>query len=478
MIIDRLIRHTGQKKPLLYFPEEEKQYSLAELLFCVDQFATWLIDMGINPGDVVAIKSGNSSHLVCSILATFRLGATLMPLNPSMTEVELASLISHARPKIILSEGPKPGEANITGYIRTETRGINFQNHSGSLLFYTSGTTGLPKGICLSEEQILYNIDRAQEIFQKSWETCSLCFLPLFHTFGLISDLLVTLINGGCVVVLPQFDIAMLPLIAKAFEHYPITTFSAVPLMFEFLMRMQIIPANNKLKYCISGAAPLSEQTRIGFEKLIGAPIIPAYGMTEGVCFCLCSNPNGITPGRVGFPVGIRAMVATDKGKHADVGEIGELILSGKSIMDKGYYKNTLPCYVEIDGIKWLRTGDLAIKHDDGSFSINGRIKNMIIKGGEKIYLEDVDQFLKAMPDVTDAASVRIEGDNVLVVEEFISYVVTNSNQVTETEIKRRASIGLGPLKVPTKVEFIDKIPRTATGKVKIRELQNRTSAV
>jgi long-chain acyl-CoA synthetase len=240
--------------------------------------------------------------------------------------------------------------------------------------------------------------------------------------------------------------------------------------MFELFLRFGCDLAGEHMQFCVSGAAPLREHTAEEFLQRYKFPIIPAYGLTETTCFATISPPGKIKPRSAGIPAAVTARVAGNDEKEAQPGEIGELLLSGESVMKQGYFKSDVECFSG-EGNKWFKTGDLGYRDDDGYIYITGRKKNMVIRGGEKIYLEDVDACLCQMKSLADSASIRFEEDGEDKIAVFV--VPQEAATVTDFEVKSFVEKQLGRLKSPDIVLLSAKIPRTPTNKVKIRELQD-----
>ena len=470
--------------PKLVFPEEGKSFTIQELLFVLGQFHTFLKEKDIKPGEIVAVMSGNNSGMAIAILGIVTYGSIFMPLNPSLTKTEKQKLLSHANPRLLLVQTENDKEVWSSSCqlpfqgkkIEHDTVSILRPGSSGGFLNYTSGTTGMPKGILLSETQAIYNLDEVQKIVKKDHDHVAACFLPLFHMFGVASDLLLTILNGGKVIVLPEFDLARVPAIVRAIREYGINTFSAVPLMYDLFIRMNAGIPYSQLSLCISGGAPLREELRTTFYNKFGTEIVPAYGVTEAVCFCICSLPGSVVPGTAGKPVGIDIAIINDAGEELPFKEKGELIMHGPSVITSGYYEDNRECYITIRGKKWFRTGDLGWRDVEGNFYITGRLKNMVIKGGSKIYLEDIDGLLKEHPRIMDAASLRLENSGTTEIEQFVTFISVNDksdSEITEKWVRDYIADVLGRQKLPDRIAIIDNIPRTITGKIKYQQLVN-----
>jgi acyl-CoA synthetase (AMP-forming)/AMP-acid ligase II len=223
------------------------------------------------------------------------------------------------------------------------------------------------------------------------------------------------------------------------------------------------------MRFCVSGAAPLRESTAAEFLAAYKFPIIPAYGLTETTCFATISPPGRIKPRSAGIPAAVTARVTRNDGEEAATCEIGELQLSGESVMQQAYFKSEIECF-HGDDKKWFKTGDLGYRDEEGYIYITGRKKNMVIRGGEKIYLEDVNACLAEMKSLADSASIRFEEDGE---DKIVTFIVPHESvTVTEFEIRTFIEKQLGRLRVPDLIMFTAGIPRTSTNKIKIRELQ------
>jgi long-chain acyl-CoA synthetase len=405
-------------------------------------------------------------------------GAIAKPLNPQVTSVELQNLLLHSGSPLLCADHPVviPGFTgkciDIDAYRQSGGREflIGLEKEDGpAILIYTSGTTSQPKGVLLSHRNIVHNTLTAIQVFSLDNTHAKICILPFFHMFAVISDLSTMALSGGTTVVLDTFDITKLSFIEAAIHQYPINSFSAVPLMFETFIRLNCNLAGKHMKYCVSGAAPLSESTAAEFLQKYGFPIVPAYGLTETTCFATISPPEKIRPRSAGIPAAVAVRVTRPDGQESAPHEIGELLMIGESVMQQGYFKGPVECFGGPDN-KWLKTGDLGYRDEDGYIYITGRKKNMIIRGGEKIYLEDVDTCLRGMHAITDSATIRFDEDGTEKIAAFV--VPRESVQLATHEVMSYIRQKLGSLRVPDVVIFSARIPRTSTNKVKIRELQ------
>ena len=469
---------TYKDKVFLIEPSTGETLNFAEFGSAVGGVQRLLREHGVSAGDVVTLIGGNSIDLVVMLYGVMTYGAIAKPLNPQVTPVELQNLLRHSGSSLVCVEH----RMNIPGFTGKyldidayrQCCGQEFlisldKEDDPALLIYTSGTTSQPKGVLLSHRNIIHNTVTAIRFFSLDHNHAKICILPLFHMFGLISDLSTMALSGGTTVVLDTFDISKLSLIESAIHQYPINSFSAVPLMFDMFLRLDCNLSGKHMKHCVSGAAPLRESTATEFFQKYKFPIIPAYGLTETTCFATISPPERTKVNSAGIPAAVSVRVTLSDGCEAGPNEIGELLLAGESVMQQGYFKGSAECFGGPDN-KWFKSGDLGYRDEDGYIYITGRKKNMIIRGGEKIYLEDVDACLMGMNAIADSATIRFEEDGT---EKIAAFVVPREGiQLAPNEVMSYIGQKLGSLRTPDVVIFSARIPRTSTNKVKIRELQ------
>jgi acyl-CoA synthetase (AMP-forming)/AMP-acid ligase II len=470
--------HTHKDKVFLIEPSTGETLTFAEFGFALGGVQRLLQEHGVSPGDVVTLIAGNSIDLVVMLYGVMTYGAIAKPLNPQVTPVELQNLLLHSGSSLVCVDHRMDipeftGKCvDIDAYRQSRGREflISLDNENDpAMLIYTSGTTSQPKGVLLSHRNIVHNTLTAIRFFSLDHSHAKICILPFFHMFAVISDLSTMALSGGTTVVLDTFDITKLSFVEAAIHQYPINSFSAVPLMFDMFIRLNCNLAGKHMKYCVSGAAPLSESTATEFFQKYHFPIVPAYGLTETTCFATISPLDRIRARSAGIPAAVIVRVTRPDGQEAGPHEIGELLMAGESVMQQGYFKGSADCFGGPDN-KWFKTGDLGYRDEDGYIYITGRKKNMIIRGGEKIYLEDVDTCLRGMNAIADSATIRFDEDGT---EKIAAFVVPREGvQLATREVMSYIGQKLGSLRIPDVVIFSARIPRTSTNKVKIRELQ------
>ncbi len=454
--------------------------SYAELGSWMDQVAALLRSHEVAPGEVVALSSENSLELVALLYGCMAYGAVAMPLNPKLAAPEMRTLLAHSGARLLLSDRsldlsgagtpllPIAAFKAFPALSRASWTETQVLPESGALLIYTSGTTGAPKGVMLSHANLAFNARYAAQALGMDEEHDTLCLLPLFHTFGFISDLSTSFLSGSRTVILEAFDLSRLAQVEAALATYGARSFSAVPLIFELLLRFNCRLLGSGLRFCVSGAAPLRPDTAAAFQQRYCLPILPAYGLTETTCFCTLSRPGEVEEGTVGLPAGLELRVVGEDGQDLEPGATGEILVKGPSVIQGGYYKDSRQAYAAPG---WFRTGDLGRLNPSGRLSVTGRRKNMIIRGGEKVFLEDIDRCLKEMPGVQDCASVRLDGRDV---EKFACFIQAQGAPLDEPAVFAWLRARVGAAKCPDFVYLIDNIPRSSTHKVNLAALQGR----
>ena len=443
--------------------------------------ANLLQSEGIREGDIVTLIADNSLDMAIMFYGVIVYGAVAKPLNPRLTTPEIAKLLNHSGSRLVFMdreinlEGFKGRRLPIAAYRDTESYNVggllskSFSDDNGAELIYTSGTTGTPKGVLLSHRNIVHNVCMAIEKLRLDNTHVKLCLLPLFHNFAFISDLSAGLFCGAKIVITSGFDVTKLSSLERAIEQHKVNSFSAVPLMFELFVRFNCRINAPSMKFCISGAAPLKEKVALSFLEKYGFPIIPAYGLTESTCFCTISPLESIVFRSIGRPAGNQIKIISDHGEELPQGEVGELIIKSESVMRGNHFRSEVTCFLDAEKT-WLQTGDLGYYDDNGYLYITGRKKNMVIRGGEKVYLEDVDVCLSELEGVAESATVPFEEAEV---EKIVCVVVLEPGaKLTWFEILSYIRERMGQYKCPELIIFQDKIPRTPTGKVKLSEIQ------
>ncbi|WP_223545388.1 class I adenylate-forming enzyme family protein [Pseudomonas sp. A-B-19] len=428
-------------------------------------------DRGVGVGDVVAIMLPNQVEFVVAMFAAWRLGAAVTPMNPGLTNKEAAHQLVDSRAKLLVNisgETVIPSAQSLpvadleagapyTGMPIAELAAL-------ALLIYTSGTTGLPKGVMLDHA----NIEAMSQMGRNSLKVTAadhcLSILPLFHVNGIVVSTLIPLSSGGRVSIRKRFNVDTF---FEDVEWLRPTYFSAVPTIYAMLNALprEVKPYTSSLRYGICGAAPASAQLLKNFEARFGFPLLEGYGLSEGTCASTINPFDGLRKvGTVGLPfIGQRIAIADPSGVHLPQGAIGEVLVQGPNVM-RGYLgKPEETARTIVDG--WLHTGDIGRIDEDGYLAIVGRLKEMIIRGGENIYPKEIEDVLCEFPGVLEAAVIGVPHETFG--EIVVACVAFRTGFAgTQEGLNEHCTDRLTRYKRPSTINIIDSLPKNAVGKV------------
>ncbi|MEZ4450090.1 MAG: long-chain fatty acid--CoA ligase [Nannocystaceae bacterium] len=337
-----------------------------------------------------------------------------------------------------------------------------------AVILYTSGTTGQPKGAELTHFNLFYNADCFSRSLMGLDREVALCSLPLFHSFGQGCVMNATLATLGTLVLQTRFDARSA---IQLIQRHGVTFFCGVPTMY---VAMLWLPGDHDLRglrYCVSGGAPLPVEVLHAFEARTGARILEGYGLSEtspAASFTVLDGPR--KPGSIGVPLrGLEFRLVADDGQVIDGADVaGEIWVKGHAVM-KGYRgRPDETAAVLSDG--WLRTGDIGTRDADGYYYVVDRKKDMINRGGYKIYPREVEEVLYRHPSIAQAAVFGVPDP--VYGEEVKAVIVREPGApLLEWEVSNHCREALAPYKIPRVVEFVDALPLGPTGKVLKRAL-------
>ncbi|MFT4539384.1 MAG: long-chain acyl-CoA synthetase [Planctomycetota bacterium] len=498
----------------------------------VERAAAGLAGLGVEQGTRVAVQLPNIPQTVISFYAALSLGAEVVMTNPLYTPRELehqwkdsgcthaivsdfgfeqkirperdrfgvqhyviASIPEYMRfplkqlaplklrkqdPPLVAKVAPGAGITSFRDLLSNGRRApdvVDIDLDAPACLQYTGGTTGPSKGAVLTHRNLSVNVQQIHGWFtglELGKEVILNC-LPLFHVFGLSVGMNWAVYSGAAMILMPnpRDSKALVKNIAK----HGVTLFPGVPALFNTLNNYPGISDIDvsSVKYCFSGSAPMAEDVLRRFEELTGAVIVEGFGMSETSPVTHCNPLGGVRKiGTVGIPVAETdsRIVDIDTGKtEMPVGEEGELVIRGPQVM-AGYWQRPEETENAIrDG--WMHTGDLAVMDEDGYFSIVGRKKDMIIRGGFKIFPDEVDAVLMSHDSILEVATIGVpDGD---AGEKVKSFVVLQPGAELDAETLRTwCREELAAYKVPKEVEFLDELPKSSVMKILRRELRER----
>ncbi|MGH9209133.1 MAG: AMP-binding protein [Acidimicrobiales bacterium] len=431
---------------------------------------------GVGPGDRVAVSAPGSVDFVVAYVGIQRIGAVAVPLNSAYTEREVIQVVADARPVAAITDEAQlarwieaaapPGCArtppDLSGLPTAGTGGVTLDGAATgdpALLCYTSGTTGVPKGVLLSHGNLLASAEAVCLAWRWTPDDELILALPLFHLHGLAVGLHGTLVTGATALVFDRFDPAAVLTAARAGS----SMFFGVPTMWHRLARHPAATDLGRLRLGVSGSAPLPVDLHAAIAALAGRPPLERYGMTETVM--LVSNPHDgeRRAGSVGFPLpGVEVRLA--EGGVADDGgdgAPGEIEVRGPNVF-AGYWQRPDVNQVSFrEG--WFRTGDLGAVDPDGYLRIVGRAKELIISGGLNILPREVEEVLRSHPAVDDAAVVGAPDPEW---GERVCAFVVPGDPVADSELAAWCAERLAPHKRPRLWRRVDEIPHNALGKI------------
>jgi long-chain acyl-CoA synthetase len=536
-MFDQAVEKFRSKTALIFYG---KKISYGELRELTDRFAGALSQLGVRKGDTVALYLLNCPQYVIAYFGALKAGAKVTPISPVYTSHEVKHQIEDSDAKTVVCQdilydnlektGIKLDHVILTSigeylpalkrfmgkgalgklYQEMKVPTPKFIKEAGLLQFqevmksaparppqltfdirkdiavlpYTGGTTGLPKAAMLTHYNIsaLYAQITAFWPFFEEGKEVTMAFLPFFHIYGQVVVMLLGLVQGSTLVFFTTPDIDD---ILEGMERYQASAFYGVPTMFEYLKGYEKTDRVNwkRLKLIACGADTLHESTVTAWEKRTGTRILEGYGMTETTAVSHGSPAQRPKMGSFGIPIpNMNAAVIHHEGTDfIPVGEVGEMILSGPNIM-QGYWKReegTREAIIDIDGEKWLRTGDLVSMDEEGYFHFFDRKRDLIKYKGYSVFAKHVEEVLYRHPQIKAAGVVGVADPTVgQVIKAYVVLEREARGKVSEEEIMEFCRQNLAHYKVPKIIEFRGELPKTDVGKVSRRELREEAEEV
>ncbi len=466
----------------------------SDFLQLAAQYANLLVQIGVKPGDRVAVQIAKSPQAVAVYAACAQAGVVFLPLNTAYTADEVSYFAENSGARLLLcdakrSEALKPiAEAcgailetmNADGSgsfaLQADVMPCSFSTVDRSeddlaAFLYTSGTTGRSKGAMLTQGNLLSNCQALASEWKFTAEDSLLHALPIFHTHGLFVATNITLLAGGKLLFLPKFDLdVILDLMPQA------TTMMGVPTFYTRLLDDERFTreAARHMRLFVSGSAPLLAETHIQFEERTGHRILERYGMTE-------TNMNTSNPyegerraGTVGFPLpGVEIKITdSNTGETLPQGEIGEIEVRGPNVF-KGYWQMPEKTAEELREDGFFITGDLGRIDQDGYLHIVGRNKDLIISGGYNIYPKEIELLLDDEAGVLESAVIGVPHPDFG--ETVVGVLVAEGKAKLDLDgIKQNISGSLARFKHPQRLVVLPELPRNTMGKVQKKELRDQ----
>ena len=484
-LLERSFRLFPNNSALIW---QDKEISYRELYYRACVMSKKLLRLGVKPRDRILLFFENSLEFYIGYYGILQAGAVVAPLNIFLKEAELQHIVSDAKPTLIIAsteshelfskvEGISSipilteKDMELETLVPTTIPHVEIPRLGPDemvALLYTSGTTGLPKGVMLSSRNIMINMIQGLSRLQLLPGERLFGILPLFHSFAQNTCVWLSLFTGCTVILVPKIERRY---ILQGLQHKP-TIFLGVPALYGLLCLLKTAPLDS-VRYFVSGGDALPDRIRMAFGLLYRRKICSGYGLTETSPFVSIDFADETVPtNNVGRPLlGIDCSVRDEQGNEIVAGEIGELWLRGANIM-LGYY-NAPEMTQEAMVNNWFRTGDLAYIDTKGRIVITGRIKDLIIHKGLNIYPQEIENVIQSHPNVIRVGVIGEEADTG---EVPIAYVqVRKEDAGLEKALMALCVRQLASYKVPRKfILTTDNLPTTATGKVDKKVLRKQ----
>lgn len=339
-----------------------------------------------------------------------------------------------------------------------------------AILLYTSGTTSEPKGVELTHGNLYSNCVDTWHSLDISGAQAFLNVLPPFHVFGITGNVLLPMHLAATVFALPRFSPTAM---VKTVREKRPTLLLAIPSMYAAVLRLKNAPGDafRSVRVAMSGGEPLPDSVRLRFEEVFGLTIVEGYGMTETSPVISINPPATTRAGSVGRPIrNVTVKILRDNGSAAATDEDGEIMVHGPGVM-KGYYGKPEETARIITADGWLHTGDIGRVDADGFLFITGRIKDMMIVGGENVFPREIEAALEQHESVAQAAVIGMPDD--IRGEVPVAFVIPASGaQPSEQELRAFVKKSVAGFKVPKRIEIREDLPTGPTGKILKRELR------
>lgn len=477
-------------KVFLYAPENGVTLTYGQLSKEAQHFSTWLEEQKISAHGHVGLYMHNGRQTSTIFLAAMACGRVITPLNLLAPTDQLAWVLDHSDIEILFYSPEKKQnlflalEKTKRSFLLYELdpdseQGPFMQSQAGilrpvqatqsALLMYTSGTTGTPKGVLLTHANLLHAARSMASWHSLTEADTVLSSLPIYHINGQVISTITPFVSGGAVVAPHAFSVSSWWNLAI---QYQCTWINMVPTIIAYLINAaksgSTLPSREELKsirFGRSASAPLPPEHHREFETLFGITVIEGMGMTESASMVFC-NPHDERRryGSPGLPCGVEAKVIDVDGKLLGNNIVGEICLRGGNVLS-AYYKAEAETAKAFDSEGWLKTGDLGMRDDDGFYFITGRLKELIIKGGENIAPREIDEAILKHPAVLDAAAVGIPDVN-YGQEIMVCIVLKPGVTCSEEEMRHFCIKELGKFRTPKSILFMEDLPRGPSGKV------------
>jgi long-chain acyl-CoA synthetase len=472
--------------PCVLAPEPDAILTYRDIALAGRALGAYLAREGIPPGSVVSFMLPNGIAAASVFLGAMYAGYVVSPVNLLAQDSQIGYALEHSETQLVFAapefierlEALKPSGRRVvlrpTNPDRLDlpdapdTSLGAVSPGTPAMLMYTSGTTGQPKGVLLTHANMIYAgtvVAAAQALSQDDRVLSS---LPLFHINGQCIATVAPVVSGGSIVMPHRFSVSQWwPLV----ERYRPTWLNLVPTIIAYLLHgADLTPAQSEacrgVRFARCASAPLPPQQHRAFERAFGITVMEAMGLTEtaSIAFANPLDPDRRKYGSPGLPLGVEARVVAPDATVLGDGVPGEIQLRGESVM-AGYYHDAERTSQVLSSDGWLATGDLGYRDADGFYFITGRLKELIIKGGENIAPREIDEALMRHPAVLEAAAVGIPDADYG--QDILACVVLKPGvHCDEADLIAHCNVHLGRYKTPRLLRVVATLPKGPSGKV------------
>lgn len=490
-ILDIIFDRSAKEPERVVFVAANESIQYKRFAEMIDTTAYNLQSYGIKSNEVVSVSITEPLEYICCLFALCRLGAIVNPVNSSLKKGDISNILHTVKPSFVVTDQEtevfeeiyKPENHSLPFCIRYQLlnthirpldgKGIPFPRDYETMGCYlSSGSTGAPKCIYLTNEALTTAASLSAEQFNFTDQDLIITALPLTHLYGGNTILAAGILSGAAMMFEESFQYNK---ILEKMKEYKTTVFAGVPTMFEYLNKHAKFSAESynfpQLKMAISAGAMLSQQTSAEFNHYFGIPIINHYGLTEAAGFISANDPLRFKEANcIGIPSEkFHIKIVNDQNEDVQDCEIGELLIKADHLQPaaKGLYSNSETPWFE-DG--FLRTGDIVKRGAEGELYIVGRAKEIILTGGYVVNPFEVEEYIKLLDYVSEC--VVFPAYDELMGEIPVAAVVLEANtRLGNEEITKHCIKGLISYKCPQRIIFLSELPRTSTGKIKRQEL-------
>ena len=461
--------------------------SYGELREQIQQWANALQARGLKQGDKVGLFSKNCSDFVAAYFAIIKAGGVVVPFNFQLVPREVAYIVKDSQMKLLITQEKLPLQDVLAELHYPEITQLTYENmgepvhhefinypqkeEDNCTIIYTSGTTGKPKGAMLSHKNLVANT-RDFIVIVKMYPTdINMCVLPMYHCFAWTVSVSGPLYVGACIVVQAKY---IFKDVLRVIQEQKINTFVGVPTMMQLFYEGATTEELKRIRYFISGGAPLPKTLAENFYKKFGLPVQEGYGLSEASPVVTVNPASKIKIGSIGPALpAVKVKIIDQDGNTLPPTQVGELCVQGENVMLGYFHLPEETAQTLRDG--WLHTGDMVFSDEEGYLYIVDRLKDMIISSGENVYPREIEEVLYAYPGIEEAAVIGIPDK--LRGQAICAFIVPSQGITLEKHALRKYLLEhIAPYKVPREFNFCSELPKSGTGKILKKVLRDQAT--